>query len=173
MQWVKCMPDVIFHNTSFSLIADVRHGQAILKGKLDTGSPISVFNLAALSIFLGVDEGDLKQAVMKSQTAVSSFKGFNGIPSDIYLCDIHNIYVGHYLFDSFRIGVSLDYPIGKDGRPITKILLGMDVFNCGEGVIGSDGNIEFSITKSDEQKKRMLDAFGLNKDDPVLVIDEI
>ncbi len=37
------MSDVVFHNTSFALITDVRHGQATLKGKLDTGSPISVF----------------------------------------------------------------------------------------------------------------------------------
>ena len=58
---MKYMSDIVFRNTSYAFFTEIKHGQIRLKGKLDSGAPISVFNLSALSLYLGADESVLRQ----------------------------------------------------------------------------------------------------------------
>lgn len=166
------MYDIIFKNIGYAMIADVRHGQARLKGKLDSGSPISVFNTSALSVFTGSDESDLKKAILNSGTPMSEFKGYNGITSNIYLCLMHNIVVGNHAFEKYYAGVSLDYPIGRDGKPITKILLGMDIINSCNGKLNEAG-IEMCVVDERQQHIRHFEAFESSENSAVFHIDYI
>ena len=170
---MKYMSDIVFRNTSYAFFTEIRHGQIRLKGKLDSGAPISVFNLSALSLYLGADESVLRQQIVNSNTPASAFKGYNGLASRLYLCAIHNVMIDQFNFNVFYVGVSLDYPIDRDGRPITKILIGMDLLNSCDGTIHHGGNIELTVKSMEFQKKRMLEAFHATTSDHILVIDEL
>ena len=167
------MSDIVFRNISYALFAEVKHGQIRLKGKLDSGAPINVFNLSAVSLFLGTDESKIKESILRGGTPKATFKGYNGLSSTIHLCVLYNVIIDQYHFSKFYAGVSLDYPIDRDGRPVTKILLGMDLINCCEGTLARDGSMSLSVKKPEQQKIRMLDAFSTKDDTGVFVIDDV
>ena len=164
------MYDIECRNVGYALITDVSHGQARLKGKVDSGSPISVFNLSAVSVFTGMSAMDLRNYILNSKAPMNEFKGYNGISSNIYLAAFNNIRIGSYMFSNYYAGISLDYPIGKDGYPMTKILIGMDVINSCEGVLTTKG-ISLNVKREEQQQQRMLKAFNADKE-KVITIDE-
>ena len=167
------MSDIVFRNISYALFTEIKHGQVRLKGKLDSGAPISVFNLSAIALFLGAEESSIRSQILMSGTPMAVFKGYNGLSSRIYLCVLHNVIIDQYRFEEFYAGVSLDYPLDRDGRPITKILLGMNLINCCGGGLREDGGMELEVRNQERQKQRMLEAFDVRADSTIVVIDEI
>ena len=169
------MPDMRFDSIGSFYYAPIQHGQSSkVMAKLDCGSPITLLNAGAVEVITGAPMSDMTEAIKNSGTVTAEFKGYNGIPSTIYLCSLHNVYVDEYCFKELLVGVSLDYPIGKDGGATTKCLIGTDVVKCCQGSIAASA-IELEVIDESRQSAEMKKAFhlsGFNKDN-IYVIDNL
>lgn len=168
------MYDIEFKRIGSGYYTKVSHGQSHFLGKLDSGSPITLFNLAAIQLFTNQNEQLIKDAIRFSGTPCLPFKGYNGISSVVYLCGIHNVSIGKKTIDKMWIGASLDYPLDKDGKPITKCLIGTDIlFGC-KGLINYNGSIELSVCDDQRQEQEMRRAFLVPSDrTDIFQIDEM
>ncbi len=169
--------EIVFYNLS-SYVTKLSHGNASIWAKLDSGSPITVFNTVALQILIGGNIHEINKSIKMSGTPSSDYSGYNGQSSTLYLCRLSNIKLDKYPIDNMLIAVNLDYPIGKDGKPIPKVLIGKHFIDCCSGQFDVKGDIKLTPDRSMMEsflKESVLMSFGIGKekDRSILFMDEV
>lgn len=138
--------NIICINNADGYYVPIQYGSSSMYAKYDPGSPITVFNSIALIRLFQLNIDILKKEIDEKDIERKEFKGFNGVTSTLYLCEIlDNLYIDQYKINNMLVAINLD--IVEDENTYSKasnILLGKNFISCCKGQFSVGGNVILS-----------------------------